>query len=56
MTSWKDLGDIVIHPNPGCGMSRNAPAMFRDAGIEPHAMSEGPAGNRGNAWAKETGR
>ena len=30
--------DIVIYPNPECGTSRNALAMIRNAGIEPHVI------------------
>jgi len=30
--------DIVIYHNPGCGTSRNALAMIRNAGIEPHVV------------------
>lgn len=30
--------DIVIHHNPACGTSRNALAMIRNAGIEPHVI------------------
>ena len=30
--------DIVIHHNPECGTSRNALAMIRNAGIEPHIV------------------
>lgn len=30
--------DIVIYHNPGCGTSRNALAMIRGAGIEPHVV------------------
>lgn len=30
--------DIVIYHNPGCGTSRNALAMIRNAGIEPHIV------------------
>lgn len=30
--------DIVIYHNPDCGTSRNALAMIRDAGIEPHVV------------------
>jgi len=38
MTTSKDFGDIVIYHNPGCGTSRNALAMIRNAGIEPHVI------------------
>ena len=30
--------DIVIYHNPDCGTSRNAQAMIRNAGIEPHVV------------------
>lgn len=30
--------DIVIYHNPDCGTSRNALAMIRNAGIEPHVV------------------
>ncbi len=30
--------DIVIYHNPECGTSRNALAMIRNAGIEPHMV------------------
>ena len=30
------MTDIVIYHNPLCGTSRNALAMIRNAGIEPH--------------------
>lgn len=30
--------DIVIYHNPDCGTSRNALAMIRNAGIEPHIV------------------
>jgi arsenate reductase len=30
--------DIIIYHNPGCGTSRNALAMIRNAGIEPHVI------------------
>ena len=30
--------DIVIYHNPECGTSRNAVAMIRNAGIEPHVV------------------
>jgi arsenate reductase len=30
--------DIVIYHNPACGTSRNAMAMIRNAGIEPHVI------------------
>ena len=31
-------GDFVIYHNPECGTSRNALAMIRNAGIEPHVV------------------
>ena len=31
--------DIVIYHNPECGTSRNALAMIRNAGIEPHVIA-----------------
>jgi arsenate reductase len=30
--------DIVIYHNPDCGTSRNALAMIRNAGVEPHIV------------------
>ncbi|WP_068082612.1 arsenate reductase (glutaredoxin) [Novosphingobium rosa] len=30
--------DIIIYHNPKCGTSRNALAMIRNAGIEPHVV------------------
>lgn len=30
--------DIVVYHNPDCGTSRNALAMIRNAGIEPHVV------------------
>lgn len=30
--------DIVIYHNPECGTSRNALAMIRNAGVEPHVI------------------
>lgn len=30
--------DIIIYHNPDCGTSRNALAMVRNAGIEPHVI------------------
>ncbi|WP_374549232.1 arsenate reductase (glutaredoxin) [Sphingobium yanoikuyae] len=32
------MTDIVIYHNPQCGTSRNALAMIRGAGIEPHVI------------------
>jgi arsenate reductase len=32
------MTDIVIYHNPACGTSRNALAMIRNAGIEPHVV------------------
>ena len=32
------MTDIVIYHNPLCGTSRNALAMIRNAGIEPHII------------------
>lgn len=32
------IPDIVIYHNPACGTSRNALAMIRNAGIEPHVV------------------
>ena len=31
-------GEVVIYHNPECGTSRNALAMIRNAGIEPHVI------------------
>jgi arsenate reductase (glutaredoxin) len=33
-----DPFDVVIYHNPACGTSRNALAMIRNAGIEPHVI------------------
>ncbi len=30
--------DVIIYHNPDCGTSRNALAMIRNAGIEPHVV------------------
>jgi len=30
--------DVVIYHNPACGTSRNALAMIRNAGVEPHVI------------------
>lgn len=38
MTTRTDYVDIVIYHNPECGTSRNALAMIRNAGIEPHVI------------------
>lgn len=38
MTLRTDVGDIVIYHNPECGTSRNALALIRNAGIEPHVV------------------
>ncbi|MBB3860674.1 arsenate reductase [Novosphingobium hassiacum] len=32
------MNDIIIYHNPACGTSRNALAMIRNAGIEPHVV------------------
>lgn len=32
------MTDIIIYHNPQCGTSRNALAMIRNAGIEPHVV------------------
>ncbi len=32
------MTDIIIYHNPDCGTSRNALAMIRHAGIEPHVV------------------
>ena len=32
------MTDIIIYHNPDCGTSRNALAMIRNAGIEPHII------------------
>jgi arsenate reductase len=34
----RDPVDVVIYHNPDCGTSRNALAMIRNAGIEPHVV------------------
>lgn len=33
-----DPTDVVIYHNPACGTSRNALALIRNAGIEPHVV------------------
>lgn len=38
MTTSSTFGDIIIYHNPECGTSRNALAMIRNAGIEPHVV------------------
>ena len=38
MTHPETPVDIVIYHNPECGTSRNALAMIRNAGIEPHVI------------------
>ena len=38
MTPEAHTGDIIIYHNPACGTSRNALAMIRNAGIEPHVV------------------
>ena len=38
MTHPETPVDIVIYHNPECGTSRNALAMIRNAGIEPHVV------------------
>ena len=30
--------DIIIYHNPACGTSRNALALIRDSGVEPHVV------------------
>ncbi len=32
------MTDVIIYHNPDCGTSRNALAMIRNAGIEPHVI------------------
>jgi arsenate reductase len=32
------MQDLIIYHNPDCGTSRNALAMIRNAGIEPHVV------------------
>ena len=32
------MADIIIYHNPDCGTSRNALAIIRNAGIEPHVV------------------
>lgn len=32
------MADVIIYHNPDCGTSRNALAMIRNAGIEPHVI------------------
>ena len=36
--SQPETMDIIIYHNPACGTSRNALAMIRNAGIEPHVI------------------
>lgn len=38
MTPISATGDLIIYHNPECGTSRNALAMIRNAGIEPHVV------------------
>ena len=38
MSRTDSVVDIVIYHNPECGTSRNALAMIRNAGIEPHVV------------------
>jgi len=38
MTAPTPPADIIIYHNPACGTSRNALAMIRNAGIEPHVI------------------
>ena len=38
MTIDPSTTDIVIYHNPDCGTSRNALALIRNAGIEPHVV------------------
>ncbi|HWU01260.1 MAG TPA: arsenate reductase (glutaredoxin) [Novosphingobium sp.] len=38
MTLSAPAVDIIIYHNPECGTSRNALAMIRNAGIEPHVV------------------
>lgn len=38
MSDAETPSDIVIYHNPECGTSRNALAMIRNAGIEPHVI------------------
>jgi len=38
IVSERDAVDIIIYHNPECGTSRNALAMIRNAGIEPHVI------------------
>ena len=38
MSRTDSVVDIVIYHNPECGTSRNAFAMIRNAGIEPHVV------------------
>ena len=35
---YQALMDVIIYHNPECGTSRNALAMIRNAGIEPHVI------------------
>ena len=30
--------DVIIYHNPDCGTSRNALALIRNAGVEPHVV------------------
>ncbi|PZO67590.1 MAG: arsenate reductase (glutaredoxin), partial [Pelagerythrobacter marensis] len=32
------ISDLIIYHNPECGTSRNALAMIRNVGIEPHVV------------------
>ena len=37
-TLYASAMDVIIYHNPECGTSRNALAMIRNAGIEPHVV------------------
>jgi arsenate reductase len=37
-TTTTTTTDVIVYHNPGCGTSRNALALIRNAGIEPHVI------------------
>jgi arsenate reductase-like glutaredoxin family protein len=44
------LQDVTIYHNPDCGTSRNALAMIRNAGIEPHVIEYLKTRSPGRCW------
>ena len=47
--------DVVIYHNPACGTSRNALALIRNAGVEPHVIEclKRPPSRAMVAWLAE---